>query len=452
MGHEQFMSDDVDTILNYHLATKHRFNANARSPARLDWASRPAPFRRYNGAPLIRLERKGLEGPENLVPARTDVRSISKLLFHSLALAAWKRSATTSWSLRVNPSSGNLHPTEGYLLLPPMEGLSIEPAIFHYAPDEHGLEFLGSSDQDSWKALGLSEGALLIPLSSIYWREVWKYGERAFRYCMLDIGHSMGTVSLAASCLGWQTALLDDPGTKDLEGLLGFAVGSKEESEHPNCLFAVFTDGEMHRISLDRAVLNGLRASSSQSKPNILSPEHANWPIIEEMAGATIKPFTQNIYKGYSAKGEHIISDPCQILRRRRSAVALDGKTAIESQMFYRILRGSTPGRLPFNLLPWGPFVQLALFVHRVDELDRGIYMLIRDREEKKEIQEAISQEFLWEKPENCPSDIDLYLLIRGNAMPAAKQISCHQNIASDGCFCAAMLARFEEPLRKYGP
>ena len=35
----------------------------------------------------------------------------------SLGLSAWKEYGPSRWALRNNPSSGNLHPTEGYLVL-----------------------------------------------------------------------------------------------------------------------------------------------------------------------------------------------------------------------------------------------------------------------------------------------------------------------------------------------
>ena len=38
----------------------------------------------------------------------------------SLGITAWKEFQGTRWSLRSNPSSGNLHPTEGYVVLPPL--------------------------------------------------------------------------------------------------------------------------------------------------------------------------------------------------------------------------------------------------------------------------------------------------------------------------------------------
>ena len=38
-------------------------------------------------------------------------------LFLSLGLTAWKEFQGTRWALRSNPSSGNLHPTEGCSVL-----------------------------------------------------------------------------------------------------------------------------------------------------------------------------------------------------------------------------------------------------------------------------------------------------------------------------------------------
>ena len=53
------------------------------------------------------------------------------------------------------------------------------------------------------------EDSFLVGLSSIHWREAWKYGERAFRYCQHDVGHAVGTLRFAAAALGWKLCLLD---------------------------------------------------------------------------------------------------------------------------------------------------------------------------------------------------------------------------------------------------
>jgi hypothetical protein len=49
-------SDRLQAVFDYHQATKHRFEAFASGPGRLDWATQPDPFRRYAGARLIQLE------------------------------------------------------------------------------------------------------------------------------------------------------------------------------------------------------------------------------------------------------------------------------------------------------------------------------------------------------------------------------------------------------------
>ncbi len=44
--------------------------------------------------------------------------SVGEMLRCSMGLSAWKQHGAARWALRVNPSSGNLHPTEAYVLLP----------------------------------------------------------------------------------------------------------------------------------------------------------------------------------------------------------------------------------------------------------------------------------------------------------------------------------------------
>ena len=113
----------MDTIFAYHQATKHHFNRFADGPGYLDWATQPDPFRRYAGAPLITLARVPpddeppydgrLPASGMAPPAPLDFASVSRLFFDTLALSAWKEYGDERWALRVNPSSGNLHPDRG---------------------------------------------------------------------------------------------------------------------------------------------------------------------------------------------------------------------------------------------------------------------------------------------------------------------------------------------------
>ncbi len=111
---------------------------------------------------------------------------LSQLLFHSAAISASKRVPSTGYryALRVNPSSGNLHPTEFHFLT---RGLKQWPdGLYHYRPSSHMAEQRAIGDLGMKPANGLAP--ITFFLTSIAWREAWKYRERAYRYCLLDMG------------------------------------------------------------------------------------------------------------------------------------------------------------------------------------------------------------------------------------------------------------------------
>jgi SagB-type dehydrogenase family enzyme len=480
------MSQELDQVLVYHQATKHHWGRYARGPGRLDWATQPDPFRRYRGASVLPLE----QVPPGVMPHYEDAfyagridpqpldrRSLSQLLFDSLALSAWKRAGDTSWSLRVNPSSGNLHPTEGYLLCGPVGSLTATPIVAHYAPREHALEVRAEVPLATWQALtaGFPEGTLLVGLSSIHWREAWKYGERAFRYCQHDVGHAVAALSLAAAGLGWQATLLDDLGTAQIARLLGlgeatgFSKAHRIEAEHADCLLAIHPqDQACPSLTLPDAPVEAFANLSWQGTPNPLSPGHVHWSIIDDVAAATQKPPTANAYPQTHSRphGTDLVPEPPRpsveptslslrrIIRQRRSAVAMDSRGTIPAGTFCHILRKTLagPDKFPLNALPWRPLAHLALFVHRVEDLAPGLYLLVREPAQQEDLQAAMNADLLWSRPPSCPPSLDLYLLAPGDARALARQISCQQAIASDGCFSLGMLAQFEGPLARFGP
>ena len=85
--------------------------------------------------------------------------------------------------------------------------------------------------------------AFLVGFSSIHWREAWKYGERAFRYCQHDAGHAIGALRIAAATLGWSAWLLNDLADETIEDLLGLNRAEDfvlAEREYPDALLAIW--------------------------------------------------------------------------------------------------------------------------------------------------------------------------------------------------------------------
>src|SRR5262249_6836943 len=208
----------VGVVYRYHDGTKHHRTRYARSLGFLDWASQPSPFRSFRGARTVSLREPSLLaqssiGNKSSVGNHHSARSIASVLRHSLGLSAWKQFRESSWSLRVNPSSGNLHPTEAYVVC--------SSGVWHYAPDRHALEQRCAFDPAAWTAIVDDPSTFFVALTSIHWRESWKYGERAFRYCQHDLGHAVAAVRIAAALNGLEARLVPECSHAEIAAITG---------------------------------------------------------------------------------------------------------------------------------------------------------------------------------------------------------------------------------------
>lgn len=444
----------------------------------MDWSTQPNPFRRYAGARAIRMPMPeegaspgydALFRPGGVPPAPLHADSLSRFLYLSLAISAWKEVGEVRWALRCNPSSGNLHPTEGYVVLPAIKGIADAPGLYHYASREHAIEERLSLSPDAWDGLtgGLPAGSFLVGLSSIHWREAWKYGERAFRYCQHDAGHALGALRFAAAEQGWCLRVVESLGDAGVARLLGLDREedfSDAEREEPD-LIAVVWPGNAEApdsFRIESEQVEAAIAGSWNGKANRLSRHHTvDWEIIDDATAATRKPAGANEEAGcnrvgaakLASRSHQTRSTAFQIIRQRRSAVAFDGQTAIGAETFYTMLTRVVPAltRVPWDAVDWVPRVHLAMFVHLVNGIPPGLYMLARRAEAVSALREAMKPEFDWTSPPGCPDDLDLYLLQQADCRRAAAQLSLGQDIAGASAFSLGMLAEFEDVLRAQG-
>ncbi|MGD8898053.1 MAG: SagB/ThcOx family dehydrogenase [Acidobacteriota bacterium] len=470
-------------VRRYHARSTHAPGRFAPGPGHLDWANQPEPFRTWEGAPLVELPLAGddltatwtdLHRPGNVTPRPLDRATLGAFLELSLGLTAWKEAGGSRWALRANPSSGNLHPTEGYALVPPLPGVAC--GVYHYRSRDHVLErrLTPSTGAAARLAECLPEGGFLVGLSSIHWREAWKYGERAFRYCQHDVGHALASIRYAAAVLGWSARLLDAPGDSDVAILLGLDRPPDHEGldaadrEHPDALVLVAPRHviEEGRRSVEDALDELTRRAGEggwAGRPNSLSPEHRRWPEIDAAVEATAKPRTSGdtdqsagapgavLSEGEPEAGE--ATPATRFIRQRRSAVAMDGRTSVSSRAFFRLMERLLPraGIPPWDVLPWPPRIHPVLFVHRVEGLGPGLYLLERDDAIHDTLERGLRRNLLWEGVAGSPHDLRLFLLEEGDARAFARLASCQQAIASDSAFTVGMLSVFEDSLTE-GP
>ncbi|WP_339486576.1 SagB/ThcOx family dehydrogenase [Pseudomonas sp. EL_65y_Pfl2_R95] len=444
-----------DLVRAYHQLSKHQPGNFAPGPGQLDWATQPAPFRRYNASRLIELWHRPLEESPaydsayaeiEKPSAQLDLASISQFFYDSLAVSAWKQAGATRWALRVNPSSGNLHPTEAYVLIP---AGALEPTalLAHYAPDAHALEVRNELPAPLAEQLSnaLPTGGFLLGLSSIAWREAWKYGERAYRYCNHDLGHALAALAIAANVQGWQVRMLHGVAEEQLDAVLGLNRQGFAEAEHADCLLWV-GPAQTAEFPLPATLVSDLSALELNGTPNRLSRHYREWPELPRVQAWCRAP-ARNRQNWQAGAGRMRADNPGlplrPILQRRRSAQSMDGKTGIHAELLFAWLRRLMPANspVPFALTGEPAQVDLVVFVHRVQGLQPGLYWLARVTGEPES---GLRGDFSWQR---VSDELPLYRLLEGDARELAAFLSCSQDIASDGCVAMAMLARFDTAL-----
>ncbi|PKO39069.1 MAG: hypothetical protein CVU31_17870 [Betaproteobacteria bacterium HGW-Betaproteobacteria-4] len=462
------MSDTSQEVVRaYHARTKHRFEAYAEGPGQLDWDAQPAAFRHYPGAPVLelplaadsfercygQLEKK----PKNEIAP--DLASLGALLELSFGLSAWKTWGPSRWALRCNPSSGNLHPVEAYVLSAGLPGIGA--GLQHYDPEQHALEgraLIAPAEGEAWLAIGLS---------SVMWREAWKYGERAFRYCQLDIGHAVGALAYAAALLGWEVVPMVAT-AEALKHCLGLdrpddfppSRYAFTETEEPEILLAIRAPG-LNTPPSAEALAAWLDAADWQGKPTRIDPSPGyRWPAIDQVAAASREALSAQEATDF-APLPPLVPHPtttgaAQIIRQRRSGQRFDPHYALLRPAFYRMLDAV----LPRPQLPWltqvtPPRIHLLLFVLRVDGLPSGLYLLPRTPAAFTALPAALlptDERFAARRPvadfdPDCPPHLGLIQLAEMGLQEMqrlARSLSCHQDIASTSAFSLGMLGEFE--------
>lgn len=433
------MKKNIQTILNYHNQTKHSQKRYARSLGYMDWETQPNPFRVYEGSKKVKLrlsfENNTLEYSQifqnNTPKAPLCLESISQFFQFSLGLAAIKEYQGTSWALRCNASSGNLHPTESYLIASNIE--NIPDALYHYNSSEHELERIREA-----KDLKLPKDSFLVALSSIVWREAWKYGERSYRYTQLDCGHAIKSLEISAKTLGWSIKAVNIK-DESLDKLLGYKEENRylnQEKEESHLLLLISKE-EIKEF--DSSNLLNSFSNEYEGEVNQLSYDWHDWPILESIEKACKKDdesiFVVNNFLESNYRKESFLAKDV-ILKRRSAQMMNEDNSQITKEEFQTILA---------SIKSKTSAIHLVIFVHNVKDLDKGLYFLKRD--EKEEFKTLFKEDFIWEKVETNAGE--LYKLKEGSYKFLAKAISCNQDIASQSAFSLGMLAKFEEELEQ---
>ncbi len=194
----------------YHASTKHSYNSVRSNPNRMAWEDQPSTYKNYpNSYRKVKLNLDNVE---------------DNFLYHIAGLTAKKTYPSGEYYLRINPSAGALYPNELYLQVRGVEGK--EDGIYHYEVSSSSLTLLQSiSDEvgiEPYFEFKTAMKGYLFLVSAIYYRSSWKYKNRAFRYCLLDAGHLLGSIEAAALLRPHAVQMIYNIEREELNRMFGF--------------------------------------------------------------------------------------------------------------------------------------------------------------------------------------------------------------------------------------
>ncbi|MFP7300367.1 SagB family peptide dehydrogenase [Neobacillus niacini] len=207
----------------------------------VDWEDKPLPYKLYRDLHAVPLS---LDVPltlkEQKQPARPDLCNMGHFLWYVYGLTQISQSVFSMDSSshsdlmqsyrRFAPSGGALYPNELYVYLK-IEDLPV--GVYHYDAAHHRLILLREGNFDSYiaRALGnrcdISSCFGTVFVSTMFWKNFFKYNNFACRLQGLDAGVLMGQLLEVSKVFGFETGVY----FQFLDSAMNHLLGLSEEEE-----------------------------------------------------------------------------------------------------------------------------------------------------------------------------------------------------------------------------
>ena len=204
----------------------------------LDWSNQPGIYKNYSGISRVNLPEiaalpdksfSEMLKPHHASPAAGGIslQDLSRILFLGYGITARRQSAGDDFYYRSVPSAGALYPCELYLTTQSVSGL--EDGLYHHAIHRRDLGRLRNGVYTLTPALGEPREAfsssVTFYITAIFYRSIWKYRDRAYRYHLLDTGHLVESLALAIRALDLPCHVTYDFDDSAVNTLLGVDGG-----------------------------------------------------------------------------------------------------------------------------------------------------------------------------------------------------------------------------------
>ena len=193
---------DIAAAWKYHTDTNHSQVSVNSGPRGLDWDNQPRPFKIFRDLEAVAL-------PSGLEPSSTSaldclgsiatykhqaptLLELAGLLHHAAGITKVREVLGGQMYFRAAACTGALYHIELYLVCGDMPGL---PAgVYHFGPQDFALRRLREGDyrgvlvEASGGEPSVAQAPAVFVLTSVFWRNAWKYQARAYRHSYWDSG------------------------------------------------------------------------------------------------------------------------------------------------------------------------------------------------------------------------------------------------------------------------
>ncbi|GAA4971194.1 SagB/ThcOx family dehydrogenase [Pseudonocardia tropica] len=203
--------------------------------ARMAELAESLPYTHYPTIPLpdehLPLERPLGDTLADRVSARSlracplTLPAVATLLHHAYGVTRTNVGTGYPRPFRSVPSGGALYPLEIYFHSTRVEG--IEPGLYHYNPAENLLHLIRYGDRSRQICEGVLQGELLanaamvVFVTALFERSVFKYGDRGYRFVLLEAGHVAQNLALVANALGLASVGIGGYFDREVDELIG---------------------------------------------------------------------------------------------------------------------------------------------------------------------------------------------------------------------------------------
>jgi SagB-type dehydrogenase family enzyme len=380
---------DTGVARDYHTSTKHHPGAAAATRS-ISRDLVPRPYKLYRGLEAISLPAseidplapqgrglgRGVAGSSQRDEGKNDrltFQDLARLLHYSAGIVRRRTIRGREIAFRAAACTGAAYHVELYVVCGDLDGL---PAgVYHYSVHDEKLRTLRRGDFRGAlaSAAGESEPAAeaLIVLTSVFWRNAWRYEERAYRHAFWDSGTIVANILQLAASRGTKARVLAGFIDRDVNQLLG-------------------VDGE-HEAAVCLVPL-GRSADTGEQPPKIepINPEvepasaaEIEYPAIQQVHHASSLAAHEDVERwraGGSARstldhvGQTRISslaarDVAQVIEGRGSARRFREGALSMSELDSLVRAAVAPLPLDFQ-----PMTELRLVVNHAERLERGLY------------------------------------------------------------------------------